>query len=143
MVALAAVVLVIVSCANFTLLQSHQSLQFSGSYNATYANTDSVSTCTIVNGNLHYAVHQPKQALPEFWVDIPYDGPGQTSYHGPFNGVGMKWGDYAGLVGATGTVTVTSETTQRASGTLLVRGYLYYEHPGPLEVKGAWACDIK
>ena len=77
-----------------------------------------------------------------FWVDIPYVGPGQTSYSGRFNNVGMKVGDYAGLVDAVGTVTVAFETTQRAAGTLAIEGYLYYGHPGPLRVTGEWACDI-
>src|ERR1700716_4171219 len=32
-------------------------LQFTGSYNANYPVATAVSTCTIINGNLHYAVH--------------------------------------------------------------------------------------
>jgi hypothetical protein len=137
--------LVLWSCSSggaATVSRGTPGLQFDGSYNATYPVSTSVSSCTILNGSLRYSVHPPGETLPRFWVDIPYAGPWQSSYSGRFNNARMDWGDYAGLVDTKGTVTITSETAQKAAGTLDVQGYLYYAHPGPVRVTGSWACDI-
>ena len=40
------------------------------------------------------------------------------TYSGKISDARMVWGDYAGLVSATGTVTVSSESADKASGTL-------------------------
>jgi len=126
-----------------TVSRGTRGLQFEGSYNATYPVSSAVSSCTIINGSLRYSVHPPGETLPRFWVDIPYAGPWQSSYFGRFNNARMDWGDYAGLVDPTGTVTITSETAQKATGTLDIQGYLEDGNPGPVRINGAWACDIR
>jgi hypothetical protein len=138
-------VLVLCSCSSGAapaVSRGMPGLQFEGSYNATYAIGSALSSCKIINGSMRYSVHRPGESLPLFWVDIPYAGPWQSSYTGRFNNARMDWGDYAGLVNTTGTVTVTSETAHKATGTLFIQGYLYYEHPGPVTITGVWKCDI-
>ena len=132
----------LLACGSLATPHERPGLHFTGSYNSDYPLDSSESRCTVVNGNLRYEVHPKGQALPRFWVDIPYAGPTQSTYSGKINDARMDWGDYAGLVSATGTVTVSSETADKAKGSLSVQGYLYYEKPGPLRVEGAWACDI-
>jgi hypothetical protein len=134
--------LIVVACGIVLAVRGSETLRFAGSYNATYSRDSAVSSCTVHNGSLRYRVHPRGETLPEFWVDIPYAGPWQSSYSGKFNNAGMNWGDYAGLVQADGSVNVISETSSSARGTMSIRGYLYYEHPGPVTVTGAWECNI-